>query len=61
MAARKKPVEEKQVSDYAVSGAHVSWGRLYAEARVVEGTIIETDAESAAKQVVAILREKKLV
>ncbi|MEI2617699.1 MAG: electron transfer flavoprotein subunit beta/FixA family protein [Thermomicrobiales bacterium] len=61
MAARKKPVEEKQVSDYAVSDAHVSWGRLYAEARVVEGTIIETDAESAAKQVVAILREKKLV
>lgn len=60
MAARKKPVEEKSIGDYDTPGAHVSWGGLYAEERVVEGTIIETDAESAAKQVVELLREKKV-
>ena len=61
MAARKKPVEEKALGDYDIPGASASWGNLYAEERVVEGTIIETDAESAAQQVVALLREKKLI
>lgn len=61
MAARRKPIEEKQASSYETPAAGAQWGRLYAEERVVEGTIIETDAESAAKQVVAILRERKLV
>lgn len=61
MAARKKPVEEKSTGDYDTPGAHISWGALHAEERVVAGTIIETDAESAAKQVVAMLREKKVI
>ncbi len=61
MAARKKPVEEKSISAYETPGAEVSYGDLYAEQRVVQGTVIETDAESAAKQVVELLREKKLL
>jgi electron transfer flavoprotein beta subunit len=61
MAARRKPIEEKQASSYETTATGARWGRLYAEKRVVEGTIIETDAESAAKQVVEILRERKLI
>lgn len=61
MAARKKPVEEKAVGDYDTPSVHVSWGGLYAEERSVQGTVIETDAESAAQQVVALLREKKII
>lgn len=61
MAARKKPVQETPIASYETNSTDVSWGKLYAEERVVEGTIIETDAESAARQVVELLREKKLV
>jgi electron transfer flavoprotein beta subunit len=61
MAARKKPIEEKSIGDYSPPGAQTEWGQLYAEERAVEGVIIETDPETAAKQVVEMLREKKLI
>jgi electron transfer flavoprotein beta subunit len=61
MAARKKPVEERPVS-VAGTAAQVSWGTLRAEQREVAGTIIDgTDAVAAAEQVVALLRERKLL
>lgn len=61
MAARKKPVEEKSISRYDAPESQTEWGRLYTEERVVEGAVIETDAETAAKQVVELLREKRLI
>jgi electron transfer flavoprotein beta subunit len=61
MAARRKPIEEKPAAGGTAPAAATTWGKLYAEERVVEGTIIETDPESAAQQVVAILRERKLI
>jgi electron transfer flavoprotein beta subunit len=61
MAARKKPVEERPVAGID-TGAQVSWGPLRAEQREVAGTIIDgTDADAAAEQVVALLRERKLL
>jgi hypothetical protein len=40
----------------------VEWGSLRAEQRTVRGTLIQdSDAESAARQVVALLRERKLL
>jgi hypothetical protein len=61
MAARKKPVEERPISG-ASTPAQTNWGPLRAEQRAVTGTIIDgTDAEAAAKQVVALLRERKLI
>ena len=61
MAARKKPVEERPIA--APNGpALTSWEPLRAEQRAVAGTIIDgTDAAAAATQVVALLRERKLV
>jgi electron transfer flavoprotein beta subunit len=61
MAARRKPIAEQAASSGTEPAAPARWGKLYAEERVVEGTIIETDADSAAQQVVAILRERKLI
>lgn len=64
MAARKKPIEDRSIGSYQTPDSQVSWGRLYAEERVAQGTIIEADtngADSAAQQVVALLRERKLV
>ena len=61
MAARKKQIEEKSIAHYESPESQTEWGRLYTEERVVEGTVIETDAETAAKQVVELLREKKLI
>jgi electron transfer flavoprotein beta subunit len=61
MAARRKVIEEKSIGDYETPDAQTEWGRVYAEQRVMQGTIIETDPESAAKQVVELLRERKLI
>ena len=61
MAARKKPVEEREA---AASSTRVraAWGPLRAEQRATQGTIIDgADAASAAAQVVALLRERKLL
>jgi electron transfer flavoprotein beta subunit len=61
MAARKKPVEERPIAP-TNTAPQVSWGPLRAEQREIAGTIIDgTDAEAAAKQVVALLRERKLI
>jgi electron transfer flavoprotein beta subunit len=61
MAARKKPIEERPIS-VAATAPHVSWGPLRAEEREVAGTMIDgTDAAAAAEQVVALLRERKLL
>jgi electron transfer flavoprotein beta subunit len=62
MAARKKPIEEKGISDYDTPDTQTEWGQLYAERRTVQATIIQgDDPEAAAKQVVALLQEKKLI
>jgi len=62
MAARKKPVVEKPAGAPAAADGQVSWGALRAEQRAVKGTIIqETDADTAARRVVELLRERKLI
>lgn len=61
MAARRKPVEDRQLSDFSVPGQTVSWGDFRQEARAVEGTIIDDEPEAAAKQVVALLKERNLI
>jgi electron transfer flavoprotein beta subunit len=62
MAARKKPIVEKPASASHDSAERVQWGGLRAELRTVKGTIIEdADAETAARQVVELLRERKLL
>lgn len=62
MAARKKPIEEKSAGGYETPETQTEWGRLYSEERTVQATIIQgDDAEAAAKQVVELLREKKLI
>lgn len=61
MAARRKPIEERQFGDVSTDGSSVTWGSLRPEERTVEGTVIEDDPESAAKQVVAILKERNLI
>lgn len=59
MAARRKPIEARTGSETPASD--VSWSRLRAEERTVEGVVIETDAESAAKQLVELLRARDLL
>lgn len=61
MAARRKPIEEQPIAAFSAPGNRTSWGPLRAEERKVEGTLITGDAESAAKQVVELLRERGLV
>jgi len=62
MAARKKPIEEKSIGDYETPETQTEWGQLYTEQRTVQATIIQgDDPEAAAKQVVELLREKKLI
>jgi electron transfer flavoprotein beta subunit len=62
MAARKKPIEEKSIGDYDTPATQTEWGQLYAEQRTVQATIIQgDDPEAAAKQVVALLQDKKLI
>ncbi len=62
MAARKKPIEDKSISDYDTPDTQTEWGQLFSEKRTVEATIIQgDDPEAAAKQLVGLLREKKLI
>jgi electron transfer flavoprotein beta subunit len=62
MAARKKPIEEKSIVGYETPETRTEWGQLYPEQREVQATIIQgDDPEAAAKQVVEMLREKKLI
>lgn len=63
MAARKKPIDERSLDDFDVDidGSPVEWGALREEERTIEGTMIETDAESAARQLVELLRERDLI
>ncbi|MEZ4532446.1 MAG: electron transfer flavoprotein subunit beta/FixA family protein [Thermomicrobiales bacterium] len=60
MAAKKKPLETIKVD---VSVPHdISWGEPYREERAAKGTIVaDLPASDAAAQLVAWLREKKLV
>jgi electron transfer flavoprotein beta subunit len=61
MAARRKPIDEKRIADYPTTSQHIEWTRLWAEERKVQGTIITGDADTAAAQVVAVLRERGLI
>ncbi|MBA2454491.1 MAG: electron transfer flavoprotein subunit beta, partial [Chloroflexia bacterium] len=61
MAARRKPIEDRQLADPPSPGAQMTWGSLRQEERAVEGTVIDDEPESAAKQVVAILKERNLI
>jgi electron transfer flavoprotein beta subunit len=62
MAARKKPIVEKSIGDYDTPDTQVEWGHLYSEERTVQATIIQgDDPEAAAKQVVELLKERKLI
>jgi electron transfer flavoprotein beta subunit len=61
MAARRKPVEEKQIGNFSLADASVSWGAFRQEERTVEGIVIDDEPEAAAKQVVALLKERNLI
>jgi electron transfer flavoprotein beta subunit len=61
MAARRKPIEESPVASYVAPASSTTWGGLRSEERKVEGTIITSDPETAAKQVVELLRERNLL
>lgn len=56
MAARRKPIEERQLSPS--QAATVTWGNFREEARAVEGVVIEDAPDVAAKKVVALLKER---
>jgi electron transfer flavoprotein beta subunit len=60
MAAKKKPLEITKV-DVSVS-QDIAWGEPFREERAATGTIVaDVPAAEAAAQLVAWLREKKLV
>jgi electron transfer flavoprotein beta subunit len=61
MAARRKPVEEFSFDELGASASDVAWGELRVEEREIHGTVIETDPESAARELVALLRERDLI
>lgn len=61
MAARKKPVEERELSEFSMPDAKVTWGDFRQEERTVEGVVIDDEPEAAAKQVVALLKERNLI
>ena len=61
MAARRKPVDEQSLTDYGIEPGSMTWGDLREEERTIEGTIIEAEPEEAAKQLVALLRERDLI
>lgn len=61
MAARRKPVDEQSVADFGIEPSSITWGELREEERTIEGTVIEAEPEEAAKQLVALLRERDLV
>jgi electron transfer flavoprotein alpha/beta subunit len=61
MAARRKPVDELAFDDLGADAGDVRWSELRAQERSVQGILIETDPESAARQLVALLRERDLI
>jgi electron transfer flavoprotein beta subunit len=61
MAARRKPVEDRAISDFSSGEKVTTWGDFREEERAVEGVMIEDEAEAAARQVVALLRERNLI
>lgn len=61
MAARRKPVEERQLADASLPDSQVTWGSLRQEERTVQGVVIDDGPEAAAKQVVALLKERNLI
>jgi electron transfer flavoprotein beta subunit len=61
MAARRKPVDELALDDLGADASDVRWSDLRAEERSTQGILIETDSESAARQLVALLRERDLI
>ena len=61
MAARRKPVEDRSLSDFPAPDSSTTWGALRQEERTVEGTMIDDEPESAARQAVAILKERNLI
>jgi electron transfer flavoprotein beta subunit len=61
MAARRKPIDEKHLGDYSSVESSISWGGYRQEERTVEGIVIDDEPEAAAKQVVALLKERNLI
>jgi len=61
VAARRKPVEELALSDLVSGDSGVRWSELREEDRTVQGTIIEAEPDEAARQLVAMLRERDLL
>lgn len=66
MAARRKPTETKSLGDFGLTPddlpATVSWGSLFVEEEASEGVIVQTeDADAAVDQLIAFLKERKLV
>lgn len=60
MAARRKPVEEREQDSPGES--QVTWGALREEERSIAGQLIEVeDPVEAANQLVALLRERELI
>lgn len=58
MAARRKPIDARAG---VAPEATERWSALRAEERTIEGVVIETDPESAAKQLVELLRARDLL
>lgn len=61
MAARRKPIVDRDLSDFPAPDGDMTWGSMRREERSVEGTVIDDEPEAAAKQVVAILKERNLI
>jgi electron transfer flavoprotein beta subunit len=61
MAARRKPVEDRAIADFTSTDRSATWGNYREEERAVEGVMIEDEPETAAKQVVALLKERNLI
>ncbi len=61
MAARRKPVDVQNLSEFEEITNTVSWSNLHEEENVVEGVMIEADTETAVQQIVQLLQEKELL
>lgn len=62
MAARRKPVEEREAPSELQGNGVVSWTALREEERTIEGTMIEEDdPKDAARRLVELLQERGLV
>ena len=61
MAARRKPIEDRELTEFSMPDAQSTWSNFRQEERTVEGVVIDDEPETAAKQVVALLKERNLI